>query len=328
MAEPKQDSAPTCEYLNVHEDAVAQVLAALPDDETLYDLSELFRVFGDSTRIKILYVLFESELCVCDIARLLNLTQSAVSHQLRILKASNLVRFRREGKTVFYSLDDDHVRSVLALGMEHVLEKCGPAIFSKYHSMTDEGAYIIMEKTYKIEVDCANCAAIIERNVAKLKCVPRSDRELHGAEDARRLCPRHGRERGQGGDPQDRAQGRAGLPLRGLNRMTRAQKRSLLLIAAAAVLLIGLHFVPVTGWLKLVLYLIPYLLVGGETLVDACKGIYNRQPFDENLLMAVATVGARCSAIIRRPCPSCCFTRSASCLRAMPSAAAGKTSAI
>ena len=101
----------------------AQVLAALPDDETLYDLSELFRVFGDSTRIKILYVLFESELCVCDIARLLNLTQSAVSHQLRILKASNLVRFRREGKTVFYALDDDHVRSVLALGMEHVLEK-------------------------------------------------------------------------------------------------------------------------------------------------------------------------------------------------------------
>ena len=96
MAEPKQDSAPTCEYLNVHEDAVAQVLAALPDDETLYDLSELFRVFGDSTRIKILYVLFESELCVCDIARLLNLTQSAVSHQLRILKASNLVRFRRD----------------------------------------------------------------------------------------------------------------------------------------------------------------------------------------------------------------------------------------
>ena len=74
--------------------------------------------------------------------------------------------------------------------------------------------------------------------------------------------------------------------------MSREQKRSLLLIAAATVLLIGLHFVPVTGWLKLVLYLIPYLLVGGETLVDACKGIYNRQPFDENLLMAVATIGA------------------------------------
>ena len=102
MAEPRPDSAPACEYLNVHEDAVAQVLAALPDDETLYDLSELFRVFGDSTRIKILYVLFESELCVCDIARLLNLTQSAVSHQLRILKASNLVRFRRVQDRVLF----------------------------------------------------------------------------------------------------------------------------------------------------------------------------------------------------------------------------------
>ena len=83
MAEPKQDSAPACEYLNVHEDAVAQVLAALPDDETLYDLSELFRVFGDSTRIKILYVLFESELCVCDIARLLNLSLIHISEPTR-----------------------------------------------------------------------------------------------------------------------------------------------------------------------------------------------------------------------------------------------------
>ena len=80
-------------------------------------------MFGDSTRIKILYVLFESELCVCDIAKLLGISQSAVSHQLRSLKAAKLVRFRREGKTVFYSLDDDHVRSVLSLGMEHILEK-------------------------------------------------------------------------------------------------------------------------------------------------------------------------------------------------------------
>ena len=122
MMQQKPDSAPTCEYLNVHEDAVAQVLAALPDDETLYDLSELFRVFGDSTRIKILYVLFESELCVCDIARLLNLTQSAVSHQLRILKGGKLVKYRREGKTVFYSLADDHVRSIINQGMEHIEE--------------------------------------------------------------------------------------------------------------------------------------------------------------------------------------------------------------
>lgn len=94
----------------------------LPDDEILYDLAELFRVFGDSTRIKILYALFESELCVGDIAQVLHMSQSSVSHQLRVLKASKLVKFRRDGKTVFYSLDDDHVRSMIALGMEHVEE--------------------------------------------------------------------------------------------------------------------------------------------------------------------------------------------------------------
>ena len=86
------------------------------------NLAELFRVFGDTTRIKILYALFESELCVGDIAAALGMTQSAVSHQLRVLKANKLVKFRREGKTVFYSLDDDHVRSIIALGMEHVEE--------------------------------------------------------------------------------------------------------------------------------------------------------------------------------------------------------------
>lgn len=123
MDERKNAGAPACDYLCVHEDAVAKVLAELPDDEQLYDLAELFRMFGDSTRIKILYVLFESELCVCDIAKLLGVSQSAVSHQLRSLKDAKLVRFRREGKTVFYTLDDDHVRSVLALGMEHILEK-------------------------------------------------------------------------------------------------------------------------------------------------------------------------------------------------------------
>ena len=91
-------------------------------EETLYDLADLFKVFGDSTRIKILYVLFESEMCVCDIAQLLNLSTSAISHQLRVLKHSQLVKFRREGKTVFYSLADSHVSSILAQGMEHVCE--------------------------------------------------------------------------------------------------------------------------------------------------------------------------------------------------------------
>ncbi len=94
----------------------------LPNDEVLYDLAELFRVFGDTTRIKILYALFESELCVNDIAQVVGLSQSAVSHQLRLLKASKLVKFRREGKAIFYALDDDHVRSMIALGMEHVEE--------------------------------------------------------------------------------------------------------------------------------------------------------------------------------------------------------------
>ena len=116
-------TVPVCDYLHVHEDAVAEALAMLPPEERLYDLAEVFRVFGDTTRIRILYVLFARELCVCDIAKLLGMTQSAVSHQLRILKDAKLVRFRREGKTVFYKLDDDHVRSVLELGMEHVLER-------------------------------------------------------------------------------------------------------------------------------------------------------------------------------------------------------------
>lgn len=122
MAHTHPAGAPCCEFLAVHEDTVQRVRSLLPSEDDLYDLAELFKVFGDSTRIKILYVLFESELCVCDIAQLLGMTQSAVSHQLRILKSNKLVKFRREGKTVFYSLDDDHVRSILSLGMEHLDE--------------------------------------------------------------------------------------------------------------------------------------------------------------------------------------------------------------
>ena len=109
-------------YLAATEDAIEQVREKLPNDEVLYDLAELFKVFGDTTRVKILYVLFESELCVGDIAQCLNMTKSAVSHQLRLLKACKLVRFRQEGKMVFYALDDDHVRSMLALGLEHIAE--------------------------------------------------------------------------------------------------------------------------------------------------------------------------------------------------------------
>lgn len=106
----------------VNPDVASVIREAMPDDEYLYDLSELFRIFGDSTRIKILYSLFDNELCVGDIAAILQLSQSSVSHQLRILKDSKLVKFRRDGKSIYYSLDDDHVRSILDLGMEHLEE--------------------------------------------------------------------------------------------------------------------------------------------------------------------------------------------------------------
>lgn len=114
--------AEQCEAVHVHQELVEQVNETMPDEEILYDLAELFKIFGDSTRIRILYALFESEMCVCDIAQLLGMTQSAISHQLRCLKQSKLVKYRREGKTVFYSLADAHVRTIFDQGMEHIME--------------------------------------------------------------------------------------------------------------------------------------------------------------------------------------------------------------
>lgn len=111
-----------CEINAVHEDLLATVRENMPDDEKLFDLSELFKVFGDSTRMKILFVLFEAEVCTCDLAAALNMTASAVSHQLNVLKRAKLVKNRREGKAVFYSLADDHVRSIISQGMEHIEE--------------------------------------------------------------------------------------------------------------------------------------------------------------------------------------------------------------
>ena len=119
---PEKKNAPECEFLFVHQEIVDRMNQVMPAEETLFDLAELFKIFGDSTRIKILYVLFESEMCVCDIAQLLGMTQSAISHQLQVLKKSKLAKYRREGKTVFYSLADDHVRTILGQGMEHVTE--------------------------------------------------------------------------------------------------------------------------------------------------------------------------------------------------------------
>lgn len=111
-----------CDFIHAHEEIVERVRNQIPGEDTLYDLSELFRIFGDSTRIRILYVLFESEMCVCDIAALLGMTQSAISHQLRALKNARLVKSRREGKTVFYALADDHVKTIINQGLEHVSE--------------------------------------------------------------------------------------------------------------------------------------------------------------------------------------------------------------
>lgn len=118
----KDEMIESCDCVCVHKEIVDSVTEEMPNEEELYDLAELFKVFGDSTRIKILYVLFEKEMCVCDIAELLNMTQSAISHQLRVLKQSRLVKFRREGKTVFYSLADSHVRTIIYQGMEHIEE--------------------------------------------------------------------------------------------------------------------------------------------------------------------------------------------------------------
>jgi len=111
-----------CEFIQVHEDVVEAVRRQMPDDDVLFDLAELFKVFGDSTRIRILNVLLASEMCVCDLAQLLEMNQSAISHQLRILKQAKLVKSRREGKSVIYSLADGHVESVISQGLEHVTE--------------------------------------------------------------------------------------------------------------------------------------------------------------------------------------------------------------
>ena len=119
---PDNKEIECCESTEIHRDRLKKVADEMPAEESLYDLAELFKVFGDSTRIRILFVLFESEVCVCDLAEVLNMTVSAISHQLKILKTNKLIKSRREGKSVFYSLADDHVRSIVSQGMEHICE--------------------------------------------------------------------------------------------------------------------------------------------------------------------------------------------------------------
>ena len=122
MSENINEQIECCDCNEIHEDLLKIVNDTMPEETELYDLAELFKVFGDSTRIRILFVLFEAEVCVCDLAKVLNMTESAISHQLRILKANKLVNSRREGKSVFYSLADGHVRTIIAQGREHIEE--------------------------------------------------------------------------------------------------------------------------------------------------------------------------------------------------------------
>lgn len=118
----EKNEAVCCDKVEVHDELLKIVKETMPEETELYDLAELFKVFGDSTRIRILFVLFEAEVCVCDLAEALHMTQSAISHQLRILKQNKLVKSRREGKSIFYSLSDDHVRAIIAQGREHIEE--------------------------------------------------------------------------------------------------------------------------------------------------------------------------------------------------------------
>lgn len=119
MGENKVES---CNSTIIHKDIVDKVRKSLPDEEVLYDLADLFKAFSDSTRIKILHALFKEELCVCDLAALLDMTQSAISHQLRVLKNNRLVKFRRDGKVIYYSLADDHIKHIFNEGFKHILE--------------------------------------------------------------------------------------------------------------------------------------------------------------------------------------------------------------
>lgn len=119
---PNNKDAELCECNTIHKDIIKKVKAAMPEEETLYDLAELFKVFGDTTRTKILCALFEAEMCVCDIAALFNMTQSAISHQLRVLKSAKLVKNRKDGKIVYYSLDDEHIKHIFNQGLSHVTE--------------------------------------------------------------------------------------------------------------------------------------------------------------------------------------------------------------
>lgn len=118
----EKENVPVCECDEIHTDVVKNRKSMMPDEETLYDLSDFFKIFGDSTRMSILFAIDGEPMCVCDIAELLGMTKSAVSHQLKILRQSDLITYKKSGKNVFYTLADDHVRDIIEKALEHIKE--------------------------------------------------------------------------------------------------------------------------------------------------------------------------------------------------------------
>ena len=123
MASLRDYTEEMCQESCVHESVLEQVRANMPDDDTLCDVAEMFKVFGDITRTKILSALFEAELCVCDISEIVKMSTSAVSHQLRILRQTKIVKSRRQGKEIYYSLDDDHISKIYRMALDHLDEE-------------------------------------------------------------------------------------------------------------------------------------------------------------------------------------------------------------
>ena len=123
MAKIMEEENENCEVKAIHKDIVEKVEKTMPEEEVVYDLSDFFKILGDTTRMKILSALFQEEMCFCDIAYLLKITQSAISHQLRVLKQGRFVKYRKEGKVVYYSLEDEHIKHIVEQGMTHILEK-------------------------------------------------------------------------------------------------------------------------------------------------------------------------------------------------------------
>ena len=150
----KREEVECCEELLVHDQKVQEVLKEMPSEETLKELADFYKVFGDATRVKILFVLLQAEMCVCDLAETLGMTQSAISHQLRVLKQMKLVKNRREGKTVYYSLADGHIQNIISQGMEHILE-CFTYSYNKekkYDSGVEKEKYYLWSRSIYLRV--------------------------------------------------------------------------------------------------------------------------------------------------------------------------------